>query len=335
MSEPIDLQAIKDQLKEGASIFIVFGGNVTVDHVGAALALFLTFKKAGFDALVASPSEMRAEFTYLVGLDKVGRTIGNRNLVISFKDYQPGSVDKVSHNDDVGDKFELTIQPKSGHKAPDPSKIDYYFTGAQADLIFIIGTARFEDLGSLYESETNLFHDTPTVIINKHQNTAYGSINIVDSNASSLCELTAEVLENLGYPAEGDIASNLLSGIDFATNRFQNPVISADAFTVAGKLLASGGKRPPQRISSTTIPGQNPLFTQNFASTPFARALASQRPTFPGTTPTPNPPTQPIITLPTVDQNIPPSATQTPASAEAGAPEDWTQPKIYQGGTRV
>ncbi len=347
MSDAPNLQTIKDHLKEGANIFIVFGGNVTLDHVAASLALYLSLKKAGFDSLIASPGEMRAEFSYLVGLDKIARTIGNRNLVISFKNYQSGSIEKVSHNDDVNDKFELTIKPKSGHKAPNPKDIDYYYTGAQADLIFIIGTSRLEDLGVIYESETKLFYDVPTVVINRHQNTAYGTVNVIDNGASSLCELTAGLLEGLDYPPEDDIASNLIAGIDFATNRFQNPVISAQAFTMAGKLLSSGGKRPPVRITANQ-PSTGSLFSSYQGDpSPFARALAANRPPSFNLPPTPTtmpPMPSPVAgTKPPLTPNIPeePTPSTQPAQGETSAatpespPEDWSKPKIYQGGTRV
>ena len=155
MSESPDVSTIKQQLQEGKTAFVVFGGSVTIDHVAASLALFLSLKEAGIDTMVSSPAEMRAGMTHLVGLDKVSKSIGNRNLVISFKDYTAGSIEKVSHNDDINNKFELTIQPKSGEKAPNPKDIDYYYTGAQADIIFIIGTQDLKTLAPSTNPTTN------------------------------------------------------------------------------------------------------------------------------------------------------------------------------------
>jgi len=330
MSEPIDLEPIKEKLTTNEPIFILFGQNATIDHVGSALALFLSLKAAKKDVLVASPSEMRAEFTYLVGLDKIGKSIGNRNLVISFKDYTSGSIERVSHNDDINNKFELTIQPKSGHKAPNPKDIDYSYTGAAADLIFILGTSRLEDLGSIYESERTLFNSATTVAINRRQNMSYANINIIDEQASSLAEITAELIDKLGLSLHRDISSNLMAALDFATNRFQNPVISSNAFAVAGKLIENGGKRPPQRLSAA--PGMTGFSTRSpFAAppsfgdnSPFAQALSRtgvNLPPAPGvfTAPPPQPAPAPQAMPPASTPTFQPSPDQANTSNTAPA----------------
>lgn len=323
MSDSINLEPIKQKLEGKGSIFVLFGSHATVDHVAASLGLFLVLKEAGHDVSIASPAELRAEFSRLVGLNEIGKTIGNRNLVIAFTDYDPGSIEKISHNDGQENHFELIIQPKSGAKAPDPKNIEYSFRGAQADLIFLVGVTRLEDLGALYESERKLYSDATTVSFNRRQNPSFAAISVVDSQASSLSEMVAEFIDKLEFKITGDTASNLLAGIDYATNRFQNPVISATAFLTAGKLIQNGARRQPPRITSASqMAGIGaPVFA------PFAKPPQSLDQ--PGNQ-TP-PPFLPELKVP--DQGNGNQANPQPNQPKP--PKDWLEPKIYKGGSRV
>lgn len=332
----VDLKPIKDQLESDRTIFVLFGQNPTVDHVAASLGLYLVFKEAGKDVMISSPSELRAEFSRLVGLNKIGKTVGNRNLVISFPKYAFENIDKVSVSDNKPDSFELIIQPKSGKKSPDPATIDYSYRGADASLIFAVGVSRLEDLGSIYESERKLFTDATVVAFNRRQNPTYASISVVDQSASSLSEIVAEFIDKLGLAIQGDTASNFLAGIDYATNRFQNPVISANAFLTAGKLLQNGAKRQPPTISSASqMTGGTPFGPfrgpgpQRFPKSGGQRPLQSPQPG------RPQPPqAQPQASQAPKPQPKRQAATQ-PDKSQKQPPKDWLEPKIYKGSTKV
>lgn len=303
MSESIDLQPIKQQLSQANRILVMFGQHATVDHVASATALFLSFQEQGKDVTIASPAEMRAEFSRLVGLDEVSNSISNRDLVISFDNYEFSSIERVSHNDGNNNRFELIIQPKAGKKAPDPKQISFGHRGADADIIFMVGVNRLEDLGDLYENERSLFSKVSIVSFNRRQDPNYASTSLTDQKASSLAEMVTDFLEKVGMVAKNDIASNLLAGIDFATNRFQNPMISPSAFSVAGKLLENGAKRQPPRLNNSNQGGFMPFVppSANNKPEPQPRSKNQGKPSNPTTNP----------------------------------PQDWLKPKIYKGGTKV
>jgi hypothetical protein len=327
MSDAVDLSALKQKLNEASNAFILFGQYATVDHVAAALGLYLVLKEAGKDVYIASPAELRAEFSRLVGLDKISKTIGNRNLVITFKDYDFQAIDKISHNDGANNRFELIIQPKSGQKPPATDNVEFSYRGADAGLIFIIGTSRLEDLGPLYENNRNLFNEATVITFNRRQTPNFPSISITDNQASSLSEMIFQFIERLEFTVKDDVASNFLAGIDFATNRFQNPGISAEAFLTTGKLIQNGAKRQPPRITSTTSfpsfggkPAGFPAFgsPSPFTSTGEPDLSGSHagfaRPIRPPQTPSPS------------------SSSEDPDSAApANPPSDWLKPKIYKG----
>lgn len=340
----IDIQAIKEKFDSSNTIFVLFGQNATTDHVAAALGLYLVLKAAGKQVTVASPTELRTEFSRLVGLNQVTNQIGNRNLVISFTNYNFEHVDKVSVSDPASDHFELIIQPKNGHHSPDPKDIEYSFKGAQADLIFTIGVSRLEDLGELYEAERGLYSEATVVSFNRRQNPSYAAVSVVDTTASSLSEIVAEFVQELGLSFQDDTASNFLAGIDFATNRFQNPMISPSAFIMAGRLLQAGARRQPPRITSAAqIPGG--FATQPSSFFPFRppnqpSTPAAEPPPPPSESDTSQPKRPPLPQLqPVTPPQTQPNSNNQPrpqtAEAQDQPPQDWLEPKIFKGSTKV
>ena len=244
MSDQIDLQIVAEVLKNSQEILVAIGKEPSLDQVAAGLGLFLCFKKLGKSVSITCPSLMVVEFSHLVGLDKITTTVGNKNLVVSF-DYVQDSIEKVSYNVE-GNKFNLVVQPKKGGKPLDSHNVSYSYAGMEADMVFIIGAESFDDLGEIYTKNQTAFTSAYTVSINKILQNHFAQTNIVDAASSSLSEIAAWFLEQMGNTASGDSASNLLAGIDQATNRFSAPDIKAGAFIAAGKLMQNGAQRDVQ-----------------------------------------------------------------------------------------
>lgn len=328
--QAIDLQPVKDKLQAEGPFLILLAPNASLDQVAAALALFTALKTQNKDVLVAGAGIDTSKLGRLNGSDEIRETIGNRNLVISFNNYDPNLIEKVSASDTSNSSvFELIIQPKSGSKAPDPRHIEYIYRGAAAHLIFTVGVTRLEDLGQIYESERKLFNETSIVAFNRRQEPTFPAITITDNAASSYSEMMVTFLENSGLPLDNESATNLFIGLEAATNRFQNPMVGANAFITAGKLLQQGAKRQPMGFGTGGFtPGTRPPFfpmggNDTFNNSPFSQALQRHQGVV-----TP-PPTQP--------QPQQQQTTQQPAgdSQDQNPPKDWLEPKIFKGSTQV
>lgn len=249
MNQKPDLSKLKEVLASAQRILVAIPENPNLDKVAASLSFSLSLKKAGKTTTVVCPQEMTVEFSQLVGVDKVTNKIGSRNLMISL-DYVKDSIEKVSYNVE-GDKFNLVIQPKSGFSPLDAKNVSYSYSGADSELIFVIGAQRLEDLGSLYESERSLFVESQVVNVDYHsQNTQFGKINIFNSQASSYSEIVVAVLRNLGLPFDQDVATDLLIGLKSATNNFQSPTVTANTFETAAFCLRSGAKQSGKKRPS-------------------------------------------------------------------------------------
>ena len=253
MSDQFDTSPISAALQNSQEICIALGGHPTLDAVAASLSLYLSFIAVGKKVTVTCPSPMVVGFSRLVGLDKISPQLGSRNLVISF-DYQKDSIEKVSYHV-AGDKFNLVVLPKKGKPPLDPASVGYSFEGVAADLIFIVDAAQSGDLGKAFLEHEAEFAKAYTISINRTLENHFAKTTITDPAASSICEITAWLLEQLGYMPKGDVAGNLLAGMDDQTQRFSAPSTPASAFTIAGRLIQNGAVRQSEIIRPVTPNG--------------------------------------------------------------------------------
>jgi len=236
-----NIDEIKNLLANAQEILVLTHDNPNQDSLGASLALFLAISASGKRTKVACPAPLTVKFGNLVGIDKISQNLPSRNFIISL-DYVEGAVEKVSYNIS-DDKFNLVIEPKVGAPAFSPEKIHYSQDNANPDLIFVLDSANLEHLGKFYQDEKDLYSKVTTINIDYHPNNSYfGKFNLVDTTASSVSEITTFLLRDLGFALTEDVATNLLTGITFATNNF-GASASPGAFETAAICLKAGGKR--------------------------------------------------------------------------------------------
>jgi len=325
----MDFNQLNAPLEQANDIFVLLPQTPNLDQIAAGLTLYSSLKNSGKNVSIACPTQMSVEFSRLFAVDKIATKIGNRNLVISF-DYVKDAIEKVSYNIEE-EKFNLVVQPKANQKPLDSESVSYSYSGAVAELVFIIGASRLEDLADLYASERKLFTDATTVSIHRLQITPFAKINLHEPKINSLSQIVYHLMGHLKFPLTNDLATNILAGIDHATNKFQNPNISADTFAVASQLLQAGAKRqampsiqpqpfqPPTRLKPTSSQAQptQPVFK------PMTQTQSAQIPPHPANQTQPQPKTQ-----------TPPTPPQ-PQPSNQSVPKDWMQPKIFKGSTKV
>jgi nanoRNase/pAp phosphatase (c-di-AMP/oligoRNAs hydrolase) len=290
-----NLRELEDAINSARSFLIVSHKNPTVDSLAASLALYLALAQAGKNVTVACSDKPTVEFSNLFGIDKIKNTLGNKNFIISL-DCKAGSIEKVSYNVE-GDKFNLVIQPREGAEPFSAEKVHFSQSGTNAEAIFIVDCQKLEDLDSLYTQEQEIYSKALIVNIDKHQdNKQFGKVNVVDYDASSTTEIIFQVLNTLKLTIDQDCATNILSGITWATNTFSTENIKPDTFEVVAMCLRMGGKLLGKGVST------------------------------PSPTPIPAPSNAPTPTDIPVDDKT--KKAKTP-------PPDWLEPKIYKGSTLI
>lgn len=316
MSEDFNWQPIQSKLAEAKSILILLAANPSLDSVAAGLGLYLAFKKQEKNVAIGAPTAMTVAFNRLVGVDKVISQIGSRNLVISF-DYVKDSIEKVSYNIE-NNKFNLVVEPKANYLPLDSNKVSYSHTGAEADIIFIIGAAKLEDLQNFYFDNKQLFSNKLTVNIdNKRTNTRFGQVNLHDPQSASTSEIAVNLIKALNVPIDEDIATNFYAGIKANTSNFQAANVSPLTFEAAAWCLTNGARKNQVAALEQPQPGFQfppPSYSQPLTPT-------NVEPVY-----------KPVSPPPPFTQ----MQTQTPPeNKEAKPPPDWFKPKIYSGAKPV
>lgn len=252
------IEPLKKELQTLKKVLLLLSSTPNVDSVAAALALSLALQKKGIDVHVASPSDMRVEFSRLVGVDGVKNKIGNRNLVISFE-YSEDRVEKVSYNiSEDGKRFNLVVAPKTGAVSLDPATVQYDHTGVDAEVVIMVGVSNFAELGPFYEEERNSIEGAKTVAITLFPAPTFANIHVDAQGFTSLCELMTACIVQLGLELETDSANNLMFGIDSITQSLTSPTVTADTFETVAALMRAGAKRQPMGQHGNLTPNQMP-----------------------------------------------------------------------------
>ncbi|MEK7559567.1 MAG: hypothetical protein AAB521_04645 [Patescibacteria group bacterium] len=233
---------LKDLISKNQSIGIAVGKNPSIDAMAAALSLFLTLKSDGKNVNIVCPTEPLVEHSRLVGIDRVKKDfeLQGGDMTVSFP-YQEGEIEKISYTLENG---LLNIIVKAGQDGLTFSEKDVIFKRSEGypTLLFVIGTSRLSDLDRIYDAE-GLKDTTVVNIDNKSDNQGYGDISIVTPNSSSISEKVADIMLSMNLNIDIDMAQNLLTGIENATENFQSSKTTPLAFEITGELIRKGAVR--------------------------------------------------------------------------------------------
>lgn len=226
---------IKIDFSQSNRIAILLPATPSFDSVASALALKLSLELSNKQVSIHCQSPMTVDLNRLVGINTISGSVGDRNLVITFPG-QTDLVDKVSYNMDTGE-LQLVVVPKPD-SIIDPSKLKIVSGAAVSDLNILMDVT---DLSELSGTES---------LVN--QKLVYFNHSL-DSNASSLSEITSELIKSQNLPTNSDIATNLMQGLTKATNGFTSSKVSKNTFETAVWLMDNGARHQDE-ISATSFP---------------------------------------------------------------------------------
>ena len=100
-------------------------------------------------------------------------------------------------------------------------------------------------LTEMHESHPQLFDGSiPTVNIDHHPgNPGFGTVNIIVPDASSACQIVAEMADVLGWHIRPEIATCLLTGIYTDTGGLLHSNTTPDVYRSVAKLLRAGARQ--------------------------------------------------------------------------------------------
>lgn len=249
-------------LETSKQLLILLPVNPNFDEVAGGLGLFLSLQ-GKIEATIACPTPMMVEFNRLVGVNKITTELGNKNLTLKLIDYPAENVERVSYDIERGE-FKLTVISKPGFSAPKHDQVSISHSGVSADSIILIGgnsEDHFPALASKDVQNAKLIH-----LATRQGKFSKETISL-SSPASSISELVAGIIKENNLNMDGDIATNLLTGIDEGSKGFSGSDVNADTFALAADLMRAGGRRtsrenlvdkrnfPPGAIPGAGFPG--------------------------------------------------------------------------------
>jgi hypothetical protein len=257
MIDPHKLNLFQELFSQAKTILVIYSADALRDHLISATALYKNIQsQTDKEVSLLSSEDLSKIESDIVYLDETKTEVGNKNLCVAF-DYVEESIENVSyHISQEEKKFYLTIKPKKGAKPLSQEGVEFSYTGAEADMIILVGVDSLESLEQLYYGYENLYQNTHLVSINSYE-TNFGTLKLDADNSSSLSEFTSELLYSLNFQVEPETATNLLAGIDEETSNLTSYLVTADTFEIVAKLLRSGARRfARKKFSQAEQPNQ-------------------------------------------------------------------------------
>lgn len=234
-------QQASELIKQAHNIVIVTGREPSNDQLAAAIATQRALNKLQKQASIvitdALPKSAELFDTQFISND----IQGVRDFIISVAMHSV-VVDKLKYNVE-GDRLDVTITPLNGNfKAGDVSFEQGPF---KFDLVIALGVPQITKLDKIVEKNPTIFDGLHLINIDYHRiNEEYGSVNYIDQNSSSVCEMLVSLFESLEQGmVDESIATALYTGITTATHNFTTPDTTAKSMTVAAQMLAAGAKQ--------------------------------------------------------------------------------------------
>jgi hypothetical protein len=238
-----NIKKVSETLSRYRSGVIAVQANPSLDGLAAATSLYLALTKMGKDVSIACAGNPSAD---LIGMDKFQNSLasGGNHLVISFP-YHEGAIDKVDYSI-AGDSFNLIIVPNADTARINPKDVKFSYTGGKVEFVITIDAPNLNSLGQLYAENQGEFQGKTIVNIDRHLiNNGFGTVNLVNKQASSTSELVLAVIRDMNVEMDKDMATNLYSGIVAATNNFSSYSVNPMTFEAAAFLMKHGAVKKP------------------------------------------------------------------------------------------
>ncbi len=221
---------------------------LSVDSIGAGLALGIALKKAGKEVKVYCPQKTDQNYSKLSGLEMLTDIIISSDLVISL-DYPLDQIEQVSYNDDGG-HLNLVVKTKPNAPKVENNKIQINNDAASADVCFMLGDESSLGANASITSKGNWVYISPTNITK-----TWAKTSIIDPDAP-FSEIFTFLLPMLGLQLDIDSGKDLLIGLRVATQSFSVNV-SPESFEAGAICLRA--TQPPEAPAPNAFDNQMPI----------------------------------------------------------------------------
>ncbi len=234
----LPLKEVSKFLDSANNILIIGSQNPSVDIISSAIGWNLFLSKKGksvdivFDGSINIPD-------FLPNSVEVNNSIDSLSNFKIVLDVSKTKVKQLSY-DTKEDQLHINIIPQDGSFSDKDVKIDK--GDIKYDLIISLGASVLESLGDIFVKHREFFlYHIPVLNIDRSVlNENFGQLNIVESTASSLSEISYNILKK---HIDKDLATCFLGGIISATNSFQSAQVTPQLLELSSELMIKGAER--------------------------------------------------------------------------------------------
>ena len=236
------MEAIKQQIakliNKSNNILVVTPENIEGDALGSGLALVNALKKIGKNAQFVIPKDLPKKFEFLLIKNSFSyNPFQEKEFVLTIKNSE-NQINNLCYEEKDGLLYVYFKSKKKIGEKDFQLRASHFF-----DLIFTINSQDFENLGKIFETNSELFFETPVINVdNSAANESFGEINLIDITSSSVSEIIMELIDFLdGNLLDKNIATLILAGLIDSTNNFQSPKTTPKTFNNAALLINREG----------------------------------------------------------------------------------------------
>lgn len=231
-----ELQQASALIKRATRTLLLVGNRPTKDDLASMIALYLALEPQKNDGVdLVSASHLPPQLQFLSGSSQITMQ-PKMQPEITLDIAGPSTIEGVRTIPLQGG-IRLYITLPAGSDI-NKSSIETSVRELPYELVITLGVSDLEGLGNLFAEQTDFFYNTPIINIDhRADNEHFGTINIVDITASSVAEVTHQLIFALSADISSDIATALYAGIVSSTDSFQKPSTTPRSFSLAAKLI--------------------------------------------------------------------------------------------------
>jgi phosphoesterase RecJ-like protein len=236
-------------IKKAQNILLIPHAKMDCDGMSSAIALYQVLQKMGKNPTAVCPDPVPEAFQFLPSTEIFeteisDKTPENKSCLITLDATQKKFSD-LKYEVKDGKVNILIFSEDTPFEETDFTFMDSSF---QPDLIIALDSGDIQQLGKIYNDNTELFTSVPILNIDHHiSNTQFGTVNLVEMKNSSTTEIVYDLLPYLderGYElVTEDIATLLLAGLITDTGSFQHSNTTPKALDTAAELIELGARQ--------------------------------------------------------------------------------------------
>lgn len=231
-----DLQEVVEPIRDANNVLITINSNPTVDQLAACIGLTLVLNKLGKHATAVFSGEVPSTLEFLKPEETLEKNTDSlRDFIIAL---DKSKADKLRYKveDDVVKIFITPYKISISEKDLGFSQGDF-----NVDVVVALGVEEKKHLDEAILAHGRILHDATFISINAESNSHLGSINWSSQEASSLCEMVADVVQSLSKDVlDKQNSTALLTGIVAETDRYSNEKATPHTMSIAGALMSAG-----------------------------------------------------------------------------------------------